>query len=193
MKFFLFLSFFIFSIQHAFASNVSASRISNANQISSVKLNEEKPWSIKMGISTIDTTRSANQLSEGKGVSINIQREILNRFELGMAFTNYTLKFKNQNELSNGNLNTQLGQENHFSIFDVYAEYTAVNVDFYDGFSFKGAVDVGGSYDSSIKDKPYFYGIGMLFEYNRQIGLRADLKTYLSRSNTNTVSLVGYF
>lgn len=188
MKFALRLSFLVLLMHQSFAAETTATieEISPPNTASI-----DKPWSLKMGISTLDTTKTSyeNEIIEGKGVSLSIQREVINKFELGMTFTNYTLKFKNPDELDSAYLRTK----SNFNIFDAFAEFTAINVDFYQGLIFRGAVNAGASYDTNFKDSPFFYGIGMVFEFNRQVGIRADLKTYLSRANTNIVSLVGYF
>lgn len=191
MKFALRLSFLMLFMHQAFAAETTTTQIENVTSTKAEISKDDKPWSLKMGISTLDTSKSSyeNEILEGKGVSLSIQREVVNKFELGMTFTNYTLKFKNPEQLDSGYLRAK----SNFNIFDVFGEFTAINVDFYKGLTFKGAVNAGASYDTNFKDSPFFYGIGMIFQFDRQVGVRADLKTYLSRANTNIISLVGYF
>lgn len=189
MKLKLILSFLLLLTAHVFAETPNTSTIETNDLPTLGSETGDKPWSLKMGISTLDNPKTPYQITEGKGVSLAIQREILNKFELGTTFTNYTIKFKEPIDINS----EAPGAKGNFNIFDIFVEFTAINVDFYKGLTFKGAVNAGGSYDTNFEDSPFFYGIGMVFEFNRQIGVRADLKTYLSRANTNVVSLVGYF
>lgn len=189
MKLNLILSFLLFLTTNIVAATPNNSTIESDNLPTVGSKTGDKPWSLKMGISTLDNPKIPYQITEGKGVSLALQREVLNKFELGTTFTNYTLKFKEPVDIKS----KAPGTKDNFNVFDIYGEFTAISVDFYKGLTFKGAVNVGGSYDTNFKDSPFFYGIGMVFEFDRQIGVRADLKTYLARANTNVVSLVGYF
>jgi hypothetical protein len=84
-------------------------------------------------------------------------------------------------------------RDNHTNIFDVYGEFKPIQLGFYEALAFEAAINAGVSYDTAGLETLFFYGIGASLDYNRQIGVRADLKTYLSKANVNTISLVGYF
>lgn len=150
---------------------------------------EYKPWSLNMGISNIDTQTASFRKATGKGVTINLQREVVEQFEVGVAFTNYTLDVKPEGTYNSFYTSSQ----NHTNFIDVYAEFKPIQLEIYENYFFEAAVNAGLNYETEANQSPVFYGIGASLDFNRQIGIRADMKTYLSKANVNTMSLVGYF
>lgn len=174
--------------QLAFAANSLPEKSIVSQQIQTVEETEYKPWSINMGYSNITANLESRQMS-GRGVTLNLQRALFENFEIGAAFTNYALN----NEIDGI---TYYGpSKRHTSIIDAYAEFQPIHIELMEGVSFTAAINGGVGYitEGAYDQSPVFYGIGAGFDFNRQIGIRADLKTYLSRANANTVSLIGYF
>ncbi len=184
----------VFLISMAIVQQVRAVEISNEKVVTATKFNLEeesefKPWSINMGISNISTHTYNYSRATGSGVTLNLQREVADQFVLGMAYTNYTLNVKKNNDY----FQSQNYSDIHSNMFDTYAEFKPIEMEVYGGVYFEAAVNAGISYDSETQINPLFYGIGASLDFNRQIGFRTDLKTYLSKATASTMSLVGYF
>lgn len=152
-------------------------------------------WNVNIGLSTLEVTAGY----EGKGLSLELQRRLGDYFFLGASYTNFKLEIPYSDYYYGDSLATYnidfftLSGEAH----PIHLDLSAIQSEFFVAINAGLSHAQRTGYSSGV-DSGSFYGAGVGFNYNDQMGLRLDTKYNLARGNeniesTNSISAVGYF